>query len=299
MAGFVPLLSLCMAIYSINFEKEIRNHISMKNYLNFIILFILIGQVTLAQPKPQTYFCPPCGAGCDTITHYKAGTCEHCGMTLVARLRSEQMAMLNSREQNQEDRIRVAVYIHQGMEILDFAGPVEVFTSAGMQVYTVGLTKDPIISQGTVKIVPQYSLEDCPESDMLVVFGGNAIRASSEVKVQEWLKKHTEANKLTYSVCTGAFFLAKAGLLDGKVATTFHNAIENLRKIAPKAKILDDVKFVDSGNIISAAGVSSGIDGALYVVERLLGKERARRVATYMEYDHWKADQGFIVKDKE
>lgn len=260
----------------------------------FSMIFIFTGQLSQAQPQVQTYFCPPCNGSCDTVAHTSAGQCPTCGMTLVARTRNEQMEILR---QEKAGKAKIAVYVHQGMEILDFAGPVEVFTVAGFEVFTVGLTKEPIISQGVVTIVPQYSLDDCPEADILVVVGGNADQASKQNKVLDWLKKHAAQDKLTYSVCTGAFFLGKAGLLDGRKATTFHSSIQYLREIAPKAEILENIKFVDSGKVVTAAGVSSGINGALYLVERLLGKKKARDVANYMEYENWTSEEGLIVAE--
>lgn len=184
---------------------------------------------------------------------------------------------------------KVALYIHDGMEILDFAGPTEVFTVAGFEVYTVGLTKEPITSQGIVQITPQYSIDDCPTPDIIAVFGGNGGNASQEPEVLQWLQDQQSSSELLFSVCTGAFFFARAGLLDGKKATTFHNSIESLQQVAPKAEIVKGVKFVDEGKIITTAGVSSGIDGALYIVQKYMGKEKAMQTAAYMEYDCWRA----------
>lgn len=202
--------------------------------------------------------------------------------------KEKQMTIL---EKQQKGRRRIAVYIHQGMEILDFAGPVEVFTHAGFEVYTVGVTKDPIISQGVVKITPEYAIHDCPQPDIIAFFGGNATAAAQNNLTIDWLKANAPKTELIFSVCTGAFFLAKAGLLDGKQATTFHDAIENLRKAAPKATILEGVKYVDAGKIVTSAGVSSGIDGALYVVERLMSRETAEATARYMEFNWTRSEK--------
>ncbi len=190
-------------------------------------------------------------------------------------------------EQLKSKKKKVAAFIHEGMEILDFAGPVEVFTSAGFEVFTVGVTEAPIVSQNVVTITPRYSLNNCPKADIVVVFGGNSESASENKQVLEWLKERSETAELMFSVCTGAFFFAKAGLLQNKSATTFHSELERLKLEFPSTKIIDGVKYVDTGDVITAAGVSSGIDGALYVVQKISGKEEADKVAKYIEYGPW------------
>jgi transcriptional regulator GlxA family with amidase domain len=104
----------------------------------------------------------------------------------------------------------------------------------------------------------------------------------------QWIKAQSEQVELLLSVCTGALMLAKAGLLNGLSATTHWAAIEELRAVAPDTRICPDERYVDNGKIVLSAGVSAGIDMALYIVSRLLGKEQAAETARYMQYDHWK-----------
>lgn len=267
----------------------------MMNHPILLFLFCYLASIEVAFAQETTYFCPPCGASCDTITYKKPGRCSHCNMELVANTKEAQMTML---EKQKQGRRRIAVYIHEGMEILDFAGPVEVFTHTGFEVYTVGVTKEPIVSQGVVKITPEYTIDNCPQPDIIAFFGGNAARAAQNGKVIDWLKNNESKTELIFSVCTGAFFLAKAGLLDGKKATTFHDAIESLQKEAPKAMIVEGVKYVDAGKIVTSAGVSSGIDGALYVVSRLMNQEVAEATARYMEFNWTKSAQLESGKNK-
>ena len=118
-------------------------------------------------------------------------------------------------------------------------------------------------------------------------------------KIIRWVQSSEPDLEVALSVCTGAFILEKAGLLDGKKATTFHNAIADLRKKAAKTEVLEGVRWVDNGKIITTAGVSAGIDGSLRVVERLLGRDKALATARYMEYDKWNPDEGLIVDPKE
>lgn len=181
----------------------------------------------------------------------------------------------------------VAIFVFQGMELLDFAGPGEVFQAAGpkFKVYSVAESTEPIVSQGFVKIVPEYSIDDCPKPDLLVIPGGKTTAALNNPKVIAWVKRVSGEAELTMSVCTGAFILAKAGLLDGKEATTHWFHLTRLSKAAPNIQVQRKVRFVDTGKIVTTAGVSAGIDGALHVVDRLLGDKTAARVAKGMEYN--------------
>jgi putative intracellular protease/amidase/DNA-directed RNA polymerase subunit RPC12/RpoP len=240
----------------------------------------------LAQAK-TAYYCPPCGQTCDNIAFAKPGKCPQCGMDLV-------LETVEAHEQKAEKPLKVLLYLQDGVEILDFAGPMEVFAAAGFDVSTVSKTKNQIISQGILKITPDYSIDDAPNADMVVFFGGNSGVAANDPAVIEWLK-----NKITpqyyVSVCSGAFVLGKAGLLDNLTVTTFHDNIENLKKAVPKAKVLSNVRFVDNGRVITTAGVSAGIDGALHIVSRLKGVAAAVEVAKYMEYDNWVPEKGLVI----
>ena len=109
-----------------------------------------------------------------------------------------------------------------------------------------------------------------------------------------WLQHKTNP-KYYFSVCTGAFILGKAGLLDGLTTTTFHNSIQQLQKEVPKTKVLSNVRFVDNGRVITTAGISAGIDGALHLVSKILGEQKALEVAKTMEYDKWVPNQGMVI----
>jgi putative intracellular protease/amidase/YHS domain-containing protein len=178
----------------------------------------------------------------------------------------------------------VAILIFEGMELLDFTGPAEVFLSAGFDVNTVAATRDTITCAGLVKLTPTYTIADCPRTDIIVVPGGSRA-VSKDKRVTDWVARAAQEAEATLSVCTGAFVLAQAGLLDGKEATTHHGAIEAMRKEFPKITVRADRRVVDNGKIVTSAGVSSGIDGALHLVERLLGRINAQQTARYMEYN--------------
>lgn len=263
---------------------------------NLIVLFVLLSTLACGQPSltstDEKYYCEPCNAACDTVAHLNPGVCDHCGMKLV-KLTQQEVKQARLVVTN---RPTVAIFIHDGVELLDFAGPGEVFASSGFNVYTVAATADPIISQGFVTITPQFTIDNCPTPDIIVLPGGATDIPMRNEAVLRWLKNSVPKTTITLSVCTGAGLLSKAGFLDGKTATTFHNYIDELQRNTPKAKIIRDTRFVDNGSIITTAGVSAGIDGALHVVEKLKGRETAQRTATYMEYDKWKPEEGLIVK---
>ncbi len=185
----------------------------------------------------------------------------------------------------------VAIVVHEGVELLDFAGPGEVFASAGQgafKVFTVAPSRSPIMSQDFLKIVPDYSIDDSPKPDIVVVPGGRTAVLYEDAKFMAWLKKVAAEDEITLSVCTGAVALARAGLLDGLQATTHYGSLAALKKF-PAVTVVPAARFVDNGRIVTTQGVSAGIDGALHVVQRLLGDEEAWATARYMMYA-WEPD---------
>ena len=190
----------------------------------------------------------------------------------------------------------VAIIAHDGMEILDFAGPSEVFAAAAQfgevgdspafRVYTVGVSKAPVTSQGFVRITPEFTIDDAPKPDILVIAGGGGATLTNDPKAMAWIKAVAAKAEVSLTVCTGAFVLAKTGMLDGRDVTTWYDAIPRLREAQPALRVHDGRRFIDSGNVVTTAGVSAGIDGSLHVVARLLGREVADNTARYMEY-HW------------
>lgn len=187
----------------------------------------------------------------------------------------------------------VAILLYDRVELLDFAGPGEVFAAAGgrstFKVFTVAATEEPIHSQGFVEITPEYSIANSPRPDILVIPGGGVGNVLHNPQLMGWIKKTAEEAEIVLSVCNGALVLAQTGLLDGLEVTTHHGSLERLRRMASQATVHDDRRYVDNGRIITSAGVSAGIDSSLYVVARLLGEDAARQTAWYMEYN-WQPD---------
>lgn len=194
-------------------------------------------------------------------------------------------------------RRNVAIFIFPEVEVLDFAGPYEVFATSRdksdgqthlFHVYNVAEKPGPLVARNGFTVVPNYSFDDMPEADIVLVPGGQGTRPLVDYPpVIEWIQAQHAQTELTLSVCTGSLLLAKAGLLDGLSATTYHTAFDRLATLAPTATPDRAARFVDNGRIITSAGVSAGIDMALYTVARLHGRAQARFTAEYMEYDHW------------
>src|SRR5262249_32767595 len=142
------------------------------------------------------------------------------------------------------------------------------------------------------RVIPDFTLENCPKADILLVPGGNVDLQMASAKVIQWIQSRSKEAQYVMSVCTGAFLLAKAGLLDGGSATTFHRSIDDLAQSAPKTRVVSDQRFVDNGKVITTAGLSSGIDGALHLVGKILGNGAAQSTALGLEYQ-WDPDSNY------
>lgn len=196
----------------------------------------------------------------------------------------------------------VAILLFDEVEVLDFAGPFEVFSVAGRRnnlepfaVYTVAEKDGPITARNQLSVNPRYTIATCPPPHILIVPGGFGTRREMHNEaLLAWIRQTAERAELVLSVCTGALMLATAGLLDGLSATTHFNALELLAKTCPSARMMPGRRFVDNGKVIVSAGVSAGIDMSFHVVARLLGVELAIETARYMEYD-WDPDAGADV----
>jgi transcriptional regulator GlxA family with amidase domain len=189
----------------------------------------------------------------------------------------------------------ICFYLQDGVEVLDFAGPMEVFSYAGFKVFTVSKKKEPISTQGILKIMPDYSIDDAPPADIMAFFGGNPVPPSHDPALIAWIKSRRASTGYFFSVCTGSFILGNAGLLDGLSATTAFAAIEELQKEVPQTHVLANVRVVDNGRVITTAGVSAGIDGALRLVSRFRGEDVAKNVAAWIEYDKWIPNEGLVL----
>jgi transcriptional regulator GlxA family with amidase domain len=198
------------------------------------------------------------------------------------------------------DTLTVGIVLFDDVEVLDFAGPFEVFavagnvTEGGFRVVTVAERADasaPIVARNGLKIVPDYALAEAPHLDILVVPGGMGTRREvANPRLIGWIRQRAADATLTTSVCTGSFLLAETGILQGRTVTTHWASVQRMRDSYQWINVRGDARFVDEGDIVTSAGISAGIDMALYVVGRLKGEDVAARTARHMEYDHYKLD---------
>jgi transcriptional regulator GlxA family with amidase domain len=197
------------------------------------------------------------------------------------------------------DRWSVGILIFDGVEVLDFAGPFEVFSrtrltpgsesrrsddSAPFSVFTVAKTRAPIRTTGDLEVVPHHGFADAPPIDLLLVPGGFGTRALvNDAPTLDWIRRVSATARKTTSVCTGSLLLARVGLLEGRRATTHWGALDLLDGMGAGVAVDRQRRVVDDG-VITSAGVASGIDMAFYVVETLFGRDVADETARYIEY---------------
>ncbi len=189
-------------------------------------------------------------------------------------------------------RRNVAILVFDDVEVLDFAGPFEVFAVADelashavFNVFTVAPRPGVVRAKNGLRIVPDYAVEACPPVHVLVVPGGSGTRPLlGNPVIMEWIRTRSRDAEATMSVCTGALLLARAGILDGLRATTHHENIGELRALAPRATVDPGALFHDNGAVLTSAGISAGIDCSLHLVGRMLGAGAAAAAANYMEY---------------
>jgi transcriptional regulator GlxA family with amidase domain len=192
----------------------------------------------------------------------------------------------------------IGIYVFDDVEVLDFAGPFEVFTTATrmharlspsepapFKVLTIGRTLDSVRARAGLKIDPDHDFANHPSINVLIVPGGVVAEELKRSEVAAWIARTHAHTTITASVCTGAFLLAQAGLLDGKTATTHWEDVEDMRAMFPRIPILTGCRWVDEGRVVTSAGISAGIDMSLHLVERLAGRALAERTARQMDFD--------------
>jgi transcriptional regulator GlxA family with amidase domain len=198
---------------------------------------------------------------------------------------------------NKSAKKKVGMLLYPNVELLDFCGPYEVFSTfrfdaskktlepSPFDVYLIAESKGTIKTRAGLEVAAEYSIEDHPSFDILVVPGGWGTRKEiNNEKIINWLKKVAGEVELVTAVCTGSMLLGKAGLLKGKHATTHWNSLPWMKEEFPDTIVEDAFHIVEDGNVITSAGISAGIDMALKVVQKYFGEEAARGTARYMEY---------------
>jgi transcriptional regulator GlxA family with amidase domain len=187
----------------------------------------------------------------------------------------------------------IGIALFDGAEELDWAGPWEVLAAwaeqwpdDGVRVFTLARSDGVVTCAKGLRVLPDQTWETAPPLDVLVYPGGRGTRRElADEAVLDWIRGLADGDTVVASVCTGSLVLAAAGLLDGKPATTHWQSLELLPTLGSEIEVRPDDRFVDNGNVITAAGVSAGIDMALHLVVRLHSPERAREVRRYIQYD--------------
>jgi putative intracellular protease/amidase len=197
----------------------------------------------------------------------------------------------NPIDEKEDRQVTVAIVLFDGVQIIDYSGPWEVFGQAGFKVFTVADKTEPLTTRFDQKVTPDYSFDNSPDADIILLPGGRGTsKAADNPRAIKWIQEKAKGARYVMSVCTGAFLLARTGLLDGLRATTFRTAIPSLEQAAPKTKVVYNQRYVDNGKVITTAGLSSGIDGALHLVEKIQGKGQAEWEALVLEYN-WQSDK--------
>lgn len=192
----------------------------------------------------------------------------------------------------------IAIYVFDDVEVLDFAGPYEVFTCASrvagklapyapppFRVRTIAQTSAMLRARAGLSVFPETDFASAGQIDVLIVPGGVVTAELSNPAIAPWIAATARGCELVASVCTGAFLLAQAGLLDQQEATTHWEDIADLRAMFPRVRVQPQRRWIDNGRIVTSAGISAGIDMSLHLVERLAGRDLALRTARQMEYD--------------
>lgn len=205
---------------------------------------------------------------------------------------------------------KIGLFVFDDVEVLDFAGPYEVFTTASrvfkcqnpsspepFAVFTIGKTSASVHARAGLSVYPDYTFANHPDIDLLLIPGGVVTAQLETPEVIQWIAKAAERSSLTASICTGAFLLAKAGVLDGKSATTHWEDIDDLRAMFPSVSVQERRRWIDEGRVVTSAGISAGIDMSLHLVERFTNKELAERTARQMEFDWTQDTTGTVLEN--
>lgn len=192
----------------------------------------------------------------------------------------------------------IGIFVFYDVEVLDFAGPYEVFTCATrvssrlapgtpppFKVVTIGRHKAMLRARAGLSVFPEAEFDDASAIDVLIVPGGDVTAELGKPDVQAWIAAMAGRCELVASVCTGALLLAQAGLLNGREATTHWADVAQLRELFPQVRVREERRWIDAGDIVTSGGISAGIDMSLHLVERLAGRELALETARQMEYD--------------
>jgi transcriptional regulator GlxA family with amidase domain len=193
--------------------------------------------------------------------------------------------------------MNVGIYLYHKAEVLDFSGPFEVFSTASrvcqndepFNVFLIGESGETVIARAGYKVVPNYSFENHPNIDVLIVVGGDHTEEINKAHVIDWIHQQAKKASLVASVCTGAFLLAKAEVLQLQKVTTHWEDIADLKAMFTTLEVIENVRWVDEGDIITSAGISAGFVMSLHIVSKLHSLDLAEKTARQMDFDWTKS----------
>jgi len=188
--------------------------------------------------------------------------------------------------------LHIGIYIFDQAEVLDFSGPFEVFTTASrasgneqlFDVSLIGETGETVSARAGFKVIPDFGFHNHPEIDVLIIVGGMHLDEMNKPRVLEWISRQAKQAAVVASVCTGAFLLAKAGILRTQRVTTHWDDIAELRQQFPGLDVVEGVRWVEEDGLLTSGGISAGIDMSLYLVSKLEGIALAEKTAKQMEF---------------
>lgn len=201
----------------------------------------------------------------------------------------------------------VGIVLFNGVEVLDFASPFEVFSVASelnnfeiFEVFTISENMTPIISVNGLSVNAKYTFSDCPKIDVLIIPGGSRTNQLLENQTfLDFIDERHKTSEITVSICSGARVLGKLGLLDGIQYATHHQVYDHLIEIAPNGIPMRDLRFVSDGKVYTSGEISAGIDLSFHVLSTLCGNDILKETAEYMEYelkyDNIKANKKFSL----
>ena len=259
----------------------------MSKILTLTMCAVIAALPLFAAPadSPKVYICPECGQDCDKLTFNKPGRCPGCGMQLIEK-----------GERDKEKPVTVAVLLFDGVEIIDYSGPWEVFGEAGFKVHTVAEKSAPVTAVFGQRLIPDYTFKNSPGADILLVPGGSTGKAANNPTIIKWIQDQAGKSKYVMSVCTGAFLLSKAGLLDGLSATTVMGGLDQLAQVSPKTKVVHDQRlsrWTQRKRLSQPLAYLPESDGAFHLCSlKIKGKGSAQAAALGMEY-RWDPDSKF------
>jgi len=187
----------------------------------------------------------------------------------------------------------VGIFIFDNAEVLDFAGPFEVFSVTSelnnfelFDVFTVAKTKKVITAVNGLSVNPKYDFNNCPKIDILILAGGDGTnQAIKDEQIINWISNTDKQTEITMSICSGSRFLAKIGALDNNPYCTHHQVYDDMEKLVPTGTPIKNKRFVQSNNkTFTSGGISAGIDLSFHIVEKIHGKKIVEKTAKYMEY---------------